>query len=83
MGTCRYAAVILLELNLLVTSGKHMMLLKLKEPGVLKSAVQGSSAVLSMLPGCGQNNWFLYMSPQMGALLGAWGQQCLGVQSDC
>ncbi|KAF4799921.1 hypothetical protein TURU_049061 [Turdus rufiventris] len=43
-----------LEVNPLVTYGKHMMLLTLKEHGVFKLAVE-ASPVLSTLAVCGQN----------------------------
>lgn len=57
-----------------------MMLLTLKEPGVLKLGVEGSSA-LRVLPAVVRNNRFLCVSPQTGALLGAGVQQHLGVRS--
>jgi len=57
------------------------MLLMLKEPGVLKLSVQGSS-VLSVLPGCGQKQQISVDVITNRCAVGCWGAAAFGVPSD-
>lgn len=67
-----------LEVNPLVTYGKHMMLLTLKEHGVFKLAVQGTQCS-AHLQSVVRISRFPCVSPQKGTLLGSGVPQPLGV----